>query len=795
MKPKAPIPQTIILIIFLFITNTLFSQIITIKQDGTGDYTTIQEGINASVDGDTVLVYPGTYYENIFYGGKEITLASLYLTTQDKSYINTTIINGNQNGSCVRIMSGEDEGTVLCGFTLKNGTGYSDDLAGGGLYINNSSINILSCIFTDNFARIGGGILCVNSYIYLSDTKIYNNWSIMCGGGMNVVQNSSVVFDSIDRCDIYLNYSSIGSDISKIYTVDMHIYADTFSVLNPDLHFIYSGDEEGNPVNNFQLDIKYSKIDIVNNDLFVNPANGSNNNSGLSPKNPLKTIAYAYKKILPDTNSIRNIFLADGVYSPSKSNERFPLNVRSYINLIGESMDSTILNADTISAHFRGNHLTRNYSSENMSFINGFGNYKSFGFSFGCIYCIKNENSIFNKIKIENCVDSNTPGLLLYENDNIVLNRNHLNRNFGGFALHLTNSSEISKKFFINEVIVSNNKPDNNPEKGEGGGIVIGGSQILPDTYIGKVINSQIDHNLLKPDPIWPPGAGVGLVAGNHSVVDMINTTIGNNIVDGVEGTAVVVDNGAKLNIYNSIFFGDSLYELSLGYSSGSTYPVTANVCYSNIEGGEAGVKKWQSNHTLNWLDGNINEDPQWDTASAFPYSLQEDSPCINAGTPMYKAGMEPPYIFCERDTLYYLVTLNYADTILLPSTDLAGNPRISGGRIDMGAYEFNGTSGINDLNPQNKDNNKIIVYPNPFYYHTFIAFKLLHGGNVQVIIYDINGKKIKNLMNANVSKGEFSLTWEGNDDQNKIVKKGSYIATIILNGKKVGSVKILKRK
>ena len=795
MKPKTQKPHLLCLIIFLFSSQSLFSQIITINQDGTGDFTTIQEGINASVDGDTVLVYPGTYYENIAYNGKEITLASLYLTTQDKSYINSTIIDGNQNGSCVRIMSGEDESTVLCGFTIQNGTGYSDDLAGGGLYINNSSINILSCILTDNFARIGGGILCVNSYIYLSGTKIYNNWSIMCGGGMNVVQNSSVIFDSIDRCDIYLNYSSLGSDISKIYTVDMFIYADTFTVLNPDLHFIYSGDEEGNPVNNFQLDIKHSKIDVVNNDLYVNPVIGNNNNSGLSPEEPLKTIAYAYKKIFPDTNCIRNIFLSNGVYSPNQSNERFPLNARSYINLIGESRDSTILNGDTISSHYRGNHLTRNYSVKNLSFTNGFGNYKSFGFSFGCVYAIENENTLFENINIENCIDSNAPGLLLYKNNFIFLNIIHAINNFGDFLINLTNSSEISRCFLISNCVIGNNKPDNNPEKGEGGGVLIGGSQILPETYIGKVINSQIDNNLLKPDPMWPPGSGVGLVVVFRAIVDLINTTICNNIVEGVEGSAVSVDEGAELSIYNSIFYGDSLYELSLGRADGSLYPAIANVCYSNIEGGEAGVKKWQTFHTLNWLDGNINEDPLWDTASAFPYSLQQDSPCINAGTPMYKAGMEPPFIISEDDTLYYLVTLNYGDTILLPSTDLAGKPRISGGRIDMGAYEFDTTAGINELNQQNNNDNKIIVYPNPFYYHSFIAFKLLHGGNVQVIIYDINGKKVKSLMNAKVSKGEFSLTWEGNDDQNQTVKPGTYIVVIMINGKKAGSVKILKYK
>jgi hypothetical protein len=51
------------------------------------DQTTIQNGINAAVDGDTVLVQPGIYFENINFSGKNIVVTSLYAATQDTSYI------------------------------------------------------------------------------------------------------------------------------------------------------------------------------------------------------------------------------------------------------------------------------------------------------------------------------------------------------------------------------------------------------------------------------------------------------------------------------------------------------------------------------------------------------------------------------------------------------------------------------------------------------------------------------------------------------------------------------------
>jgi len=115
--------RLILFVLLLVIHTSLIAHTYTVSLDGTGDYTTIQDGIDASSNGDTVLVFPETYFENIDYNGKNITLASLYLTTQIDSFVKTTIIDGNQNGSVVRAINGEDETAMLCGFTIQNGSG------------------------------------------------------------------------------------------------------------------------------------------------------------------------------------------------------------------------------------------------------------------------------------------------------------------------------------------------------------------------------------------------------------------------------------------------------------------------------------------------------------------------------------------------------------------------------------------------------------------------------------------------------------------------------------------------
>ncbi|SVE59509.1 uncharacterized protein METZ01_LOCUS512363, partial [marine metagenome] len=120
----------------------------TVKTDGTGDYTVIQTAINATTAGDTVLVYAGTYTENINYNGKNIVVGSLYLTTSDTSYISSTIIDGNQQDRVVYI----DGGGSINGFTIKNGV----NRFGAGVNMSSASI-INNCKIINNISDGQGG--------------------------------------------------------------------------------------------------------------------------------------------------------------------------------------------------------------------------------------------------------------------------------------------------------------------------------------------------------------------------------------------------------------------------------------------------------------------------------------------------------------------------------------------------------------------------------------------------------------------------------------------------------------
>jgi hypothetical protein len=136
-------------------------------------YATIQAAINASTDGDTLLVSEGRYKENIRYRGKAITVASLYLIDGDTTHIEKTIIDGStpafpDSGSVVYFVNGEDTTSVLCGLSVTGGTGTSFNFGGmvnrggGGVYSESGGARLVRNIITRNTAigpaAAGGGV-------------------------------------------------------------------------------------------------------------------------------------------------------------------------------------------------------------------------------------------------------------------------------------------------------------------------------------------------------------------------------------------------------------------------------------------------------------------------------------------------------------------------------------------------------------------------------------------------------------------------------------------------------------
>jgi hypothetical protein len=112
------------------------------------EYATIQTAIDVAVDGDSVLVNPGTYDERVNFKGKGIVV-------QSTMGPDSTWIDGGGTDACVVMWSGEGAESILDGFTLHDGS-YDH---GAGVHLNGASptlrnLRIVEC----NAASSGGGV-------------------------------------------------------------------------------------------------------------------------------------------------------------------------------------------------------------------------------------------------------------------------------------------------------------------------------------------------------------------------------------------------------------------------------------------------------------------------------------------------------------------------------------------------------------------------------------------------------------------------------------------------------------
>jgi len=184
-------------IILLFFVPSADARIIRVPQDAPE----ISEAISATQNSDTVLVSPGLWLGKPGQGGlgvsgKNITIASLFLTTQDSSYIAGTIIKRNGDLPTITFGAGVDSTTVLCGLTIQNESSWDWGavrcVSFASPTLRNLVINTIGAVavglhcseaghvrvFDSQFEKCtyGGAFLCEKSKLTLENTTITDCW-------------------------------------------------------------------------------------------------------------------------------------------------------------------------------------------------------------------------------------------------------------------------------------------------------------------------------------------------------------------------------------------------------------------------------------------------------------------------------------------------------------------------------------------------------------------------------------------------------------------------------------------
>ena len=356
-----------------------------------------------------------------------------------------------------------------------------------------------------------------------------------------------------------------------------------------------------------------------------------------------------------------------------------------------------------------------------------------------------------------------------------------------------------------------------------------GGSAIYSYTGITFTIkNSEIKNNYYVPDsPINNSGIaifassltvdrvliresyGAAIDAKYSSNAMVINSVIVNNQI-GLEAS-----NSSFIDVYNSILYHNTFE--SYIYEDG-----LIQINYSTVESGYNG-------------EGNIDADPIFTDADNGDYTLQPESPCIDAGTAdidgdgiedisnyfgtapdmgayefyiaitglqytidnasvnlewdsienfqYYKLERSTDSLFITDVETNYLQYNNYIDNDLEFNTEYFY--RVSAYVNDFWTDYSNVISvmlenvniaGANDMPTVYKVHQN---HPNPFNPVTTLRYDLPQDAMVNIIIYDLMGKSIKSLVNSNQSAGYHSIQWNSINNEGQQVSAGLYLYTI----------------
>jgi len=142
-------------------------------------YATIQEGVNAAGEGDTVLVAPRTYMGA---GNRNVQISGANIVLMSEAGAAATTIDCEGTSNAVGVSSGRDSTCVIRGLTFVNGNGSN----GGAITVNQSAATIENCVFHDNDAYNGGAVWCgyAPTVAIIRNCVMYGNTARSRGGAI-----------------------------------------------------------------------------------------------------------------------------------------------------------------------------------------------------------------------------------------------------------------------------------------------------------------------------------------------------------------------------------------------------------------------------------------------------------------------------------------------------------------------------------------------------------------------------------------------------------------------------------
>ncbi|MBN1355801.1 right-handed parallel beta-helix repeat-containing protein [bacterium] len=192
-------------ILMIFPPATVSGGIFRVGHGSGYDFNTITDALAVAGSGDTIQVAAGTYASNDPQYSETMPLVmkdGIALIRENPEIL--PVIDANDYGQVIRCVD-LSSGAWIEGFKITGGAAYVTETNGGGMYVEKSTLSVVSCYFTDNQAdKDGGGLYCDNATVSITDCRFESNRSRK-GGGLQVDPNSVV---SLSNCLITANQAT-----------------------------------------------------------------------------------------------------------------------------------------------------------------------------------------------------------------------------------------------------------------------------------------------------------------------------------------------------------------------------------------------------------------------------------------------------------------------------------------------------------------------------------------------------------------------------------------------------------
>ena len=714
------------------------------------DYETIQAGINAATEGDSVLVAAGIYYENIDWPA----VNGIKLIGESEE---NCIIDGDSFVSVIRFeteLGGIiDTTTVIKHFTIQNGW----DNFGGGIFLWFSSPSLENVTIIDNFALFfGGGVYCDNSNPNLENVTLTNNSASYNGGGIycevsnpnliNVTITNNLTLNSgggISCCNSSLNLVNIIIDSNSadgygggIYCYNSNLSLENVAISSNSADYCGGGiycDDESN--------LSFSADNRCN--IYANNVQNRESGTDIYSSSFIEVIVDTFTVINPTayhaspldnfTFDILNAVIneqidADLYVSPDGDNDNDGLTVQTPLKTIQHANSIILADSNNPRTIYLANGVYSPSTNGEFFPVDVIDYVSLVGESeAGVVLDAEGVNRVMNCFGVNNATLNNLTltcgsadyrggGLYFFESnpslENVTISDNSAAEFGGGIYCKVSNPN-------LTNVTISNNLA----------GYCGGG--IYCDVSNPNLTNVTISSNLAG-------YCGGGIYCDNNSNPSLLNVTISNNSASD-DGGGIYCCDSSEPSLENCILWDNLPQEIVFAdYFDDNSVAIS----YSDIQGGEAGIVT-NNNGTVYWLSGNIDTDPLFVDAEGGDYHFLAGSPCIDAGNPT--SPFDP-----------------------------------DGTIADMGAFYYHQDVGIND-NELPLHNYQLINFPNPFNGETTISFSLttnLHE-KARIEIFNIKGQKVKTFdVITNGAAG--SVIWNGRDETNKPVSSGIYFYKLV---------------